>query len=378
MRNFDNERNSQTIVDENNSVLEQSSTNELQSFSEQYLSRETYGDKESDETNQKQTNNNSKPKTKNSQSPSIKQLTQYLASVTVVLTATVTVVAPAISALTVPPVEIVSQAVGALTYNCAVGFKGEEIELDALLLTSEGEQVTRYDDIKISAEIQADLNFSNLYPETEYELNMVDNEGGVRLEQSFTTQPFVGFEEIDGNKIKLNFHADLQGFEELGIELLTENGNDFSSNIVYEDNGDKCIYKKGLYASNYTLRARCFVEEGFYEFNSSLAIGELSELKYEAYIESFGNEMDIKHQIELAYKSGELFEYSISEVTIYSDDYEVYHSFYGEELALDGNNIYLTVYELIASGEYNVCIWGNFSDGEMNFYNQIWLGKLVI
>ncbi len=383
MRSFDNELNTQSQVGESQHSQESYSSNEMQNQSEQYLGQEMLASHGDDEINEKTTGSQTNNSNKN-QNLSAKQLTQYLASVTVVITATATVVVPVITSVNtptepvIPPVEIVSETVGALSYKCAVGFNGEEIELDALLLTADGEEVVRQEDIIIKNGEQANLDFQRLQPEFDYEINMIDSDGEVVLERQFTTDDIITIEQATDNTLKLNLHQDLNGFMEVWVELLSENGNDFTGNIVYDDNGQIFLYKQGLFASNYQLQVRCFFDEAEYAFPKTIALGDLTPLEYQATAQSYGEAMDIKHEIALNFKSGDFGGYTINGVTIYSDDYEVYHSFYQEDYALDGNDIFITVYELIASGEYNVCVWGELIDGEMSFYNQIWLGKIVI
>ncbi len=380
MRYSFEDKSPHTQVNEFHNKGENLPYNERQTHEELYLQNQTHNVQEEQELNgQAKDGENADSSPKNGKASS-KRTSKLLSSVALLFAAGTMVIAPAMASAKPPQAFIVQEAVGCLTYDCLLGYEGEQAEFDVILTTAEGAHVQTIDDVNVSSKTQTGVQFASLTPKTEYELTLVNNDGEVAMEYEFTTQPFVRVEVIDQTKTKLIMHEQLLGFVEMGVDLIGENGEDFSSNLVYSENiGEIILYSAGLYAMEYRLTASCFLEgQGVNVYSTPIATGNLDRLIYSANVQNYDQSLDAFHDISLIYQTGDIAPYTPISVEIYNEDYSAYYNFSQEEFAIDGNDIYLSLYEKLESGSYNVCVWGEFVGQETNFYNQIWLGKIQI
>ncbi len=369
------EKNPHSFVDEQQMTSELMRNKELNTSNEHFQANELNPFEEIEELGGKNFANGRSSKKPNNLGA--KELTKYLSTVAVLFATTAGVVIPVSSYIQgLPQVEVVSESVGCLSYSCILTLEGEEVELEAILQTPEGETV---DNFALDGQIEAQASFVDLQPETEYELTVIDGDGKERLSHEFETEPFVLIEESAVNRFKLVLHEETSGFAEVNLRLFSTDGRDFSGNVFYDESGEIFIYNDGLYKDEYQIRAMCFFREtdGYIEYNKNISLGYLNNLEYLAeFKQSDAQLTDQIAQITLAYQSGDLSPYNINLIEIYNNDYN--YRFEQESFYIENNDIIVPIYENIENGEYQICIWGNFLSQDVEYYNQIWLDKINI
>ncbi len=367
------EINSSKLNNERFNANENQSFNEFNKQNEQFNGKENYKPKEINDS-ASTTQTNSKSNTNKSQTSTLKKLTQYIASVAVVVGGGAAIILPNVMTPTAQ-VFVMEEGVGCLSYQCTLGFEGERVELDAIL-TINGDQVQIIEDITFEEQADQSVEFSSLEPQTEYSLELVDSEGKAVWDKVFTTQPFFKFEQVDSNLDKIIVHEDLNSFIDVNLELIGTNGTDFSSNI-YTESGDIYLYHYGLYDFEYNLSINyALEEEGVGKYTHTIKLGDLQPLVYD--VQTAKGATDSELELSFIYQSGELAPYSLDGLVLFNDDYSVYRSFTLEDMAMDGDDIYLSITQDFSAGEYNIGVYGRCTYDEKEFSNLIYVDKIVI
>ncbi len=355
---------SQTGVNEFQKVDEFSTSRELQKNRELYNANEfqTVPEKQEDFTPKK-------GKTKEDNS----KLVKYLSTMTVAVTGVVTAgVVPAVinQPAHIVYAEIVAEEVGYDSYGCEISY-AETDTLSAKIKTLSGE----FADITLTKDGDNYFIFiDDLAPEKEYSLTATNSEGDEVLDHSFTTDAVITFgEEVDG-VISYTLNPDAINGTDANFMLMNGNGVDASSNLVREEMESGYISLMGLYQDTYTAVLEIYgIDEEPITYAKTLNIGSLQRPVYDPYVEESGE------RLVLEYVSGDVLPYEYFSV-VYVDENGIERGVNGDFVQQDMYNIYIELHQSgsISSGTYVIRLMGEFVDGDISYYNEIWQGQVII
>ncbi len=371
-----------------NSSEDNCSYDEINRQSNEYLNSKDENDK-SEEFSDFLLQNNSKPSQKKTEENS-NNLRKYLSLVACTVTATTVIAVPALISPTPTPtpeppppplLSTVSEDIGLTTYSCVLSASDNDFDLQIVLTDSSGEQQT-ITAKKENGEYK--LNFDDLEPETEYTLEATNQSGEERYVDTFSTEPFIYLEQEANGKINFALHPEIAQGTDMGLELISESGGDFRSNVFldYEflfDSKKNYIILDGLYNEIYDLRLLMYlldVDEPII-YQKQLNLGVLTKLEYEVEFRTPEIMTDTPGtEVYAKYISGEVAPYSIVEISLENTQTGRYYFYDTIEVDQD-NNIILILPEEIEAGNYIVTISGVLETEEYSLYNEIWKGETL-
>ncbi len=317
------------------------------------------------------------PAKKENKIPPLSTLTRFLASATVTCAVTAAVVLPVALAPSAPPAHVTEQDIGYNAYTCVM----ETDEGAALEVWLESEEYTS--PVTSLSDTVTSLSFSDLMPQTDYRLWVIDEDGDKSLAHTFTTDPYVTFGTPRDNILPLILHEDLlKDLERTGgdaaLHFLAEDGRDYSGHLVWDPQGESLLYTNALHRGNYALSFIQYPpdkdEPIIYE--SYLTLGDLTPLSYDIATSYDG---DALTQIDLTLTAGALAPYELSDISLEgADELGYYRSFYSDDLIIEGTRITVPLPEPPAAGRYIITVWAEYTDGEEIRYCEIWQGELLV
>ncbi len=390
------ENNPQSQASETQSVRENTAYTEFTPTREQFTSRENTSYPELPEPSDLyQANSGSKPNKGGDNVKNTKLLSQYVA------TTMVGVVAGAATLGIITIVDEVKLRINAedVSFNnyavvCDLE-NPKRLSLD-FTVTDESGKVAKVLNVNDGWQGK-EITFYNLTPETSYCLTVTDQNGKAYFEDSFTTESFVTVTPNAQNALLWDFalHEDFSWLGDMQLNLLTSDGRDFSSNVLFSPDPaeQSVICLEGLYADDYALSCTYFpppidgVEENSDSTDTSdSTVNEwegLEEVTYQKTL-TFGSlqtpqftPLQNGTDIILTYLSGDILPYNQFNI-ILSNDTGAWHSLDRTIVRQDGNDFHAELPADIESGTYRLEFWGEFENQTSLFYNEIFRGEITI
>ncbi len=380
MRLRDDEKNPQAMS------AEYQSFSETGSIPEKIKAKEASSYDELFRTEEMPANDSGARKSRVDDGSRVKQLAQYLSTVAAALTVvTVTILAnpqkpqdvsPPPNASVMPSLSVENELIGLDNYSCIFGLEDfTEDEIYAVLSVN-GDAVSELAVDPIDG--ICELSYDGLEPETEYRISFVNGEDSLLASHSFVTEPFVTLSPEENGRIDFTLHEDITMSEtvDMGVRLVDIDGKEFS-NVQSElsnnlENVNYYILTDGIFRNTYYLEVLLYsADSADGEAKVYRRMLELGTLESPVFTVSVND-----GEMVLEYISGDMDFYS--EYTVEIFDGSSYKNIYGENIAIDGGNIYAALSETLLTGTYTVTVWGSFDNGEVYLYNPIFSTEITI
>ncbi len=297
----------------------------------------------------------------------------FLASAAVTCTVASAVILPFFMA---PTVSVHGEDISYGSYSCFIDNRNG----GTLTAVLDGEWT---DPITIPLEEEF-LYIDGLMPEADYRLRILNEKGESLHTRTFSTEPLVILsEEVDG-RISFTMHKDvldemLNDGGDIGLSLYASNGNEFSSNLMWDPMAESILYTDGLYQDEYALTLTKFMPDGYpLTYEKYLTLGTLTAPTYEMTTSSI-LDGGSPTEIILTRLAGDLLPYDTFSVIIEAtDDSGFYRSFSGNEITITDTTITIPLTETIPGGTYRVGLWGACTLDDISLDNEIWHDILPI
>ncbi len=222
-----------------------------------------------------------------------------------------------------------------------------------------------------------------LLPETQYVLNVFDEDGKDVFTHSFITDPFVTFtaDPTDEGILHFSLHESFMTTEmDVGISLISPLGayvDAFSSGEIFSQG---IIYLDALFYGEHTFELKLFIPPEADENGEIPVDGDWEEFQYQKKL-TVGNLQPLKYNVtsdgttlHFEYLSGNADGYGSAEIRLYQNE-EFVGSFTSDvydgesfEGALDGG----------LSGEFEIIMTAEFEIDGHAFYNELWKGSVTL
>ncbi len=377
------EKGPQALVDEYGRSTEFSKHEELYKSREIFKPNELFTSRELPEPKKQ----SPVSKKKQTQEKQVKLLTQYVAGITAV-----TVTAGAI--LLSPSFKIQEETIGLTAYQCVLSAKNiEDLTLQAILTMPGGEIIS---ETPLNADMG--ISFTDLYPETAYEILIQDEQGKTHFTYPFTTDPFFTFTDSgESGSMGFTLHEDIPMVGDMAFFLYDEEGKSFRDNVYYvvlddglggtdsewDSTSDTSnvemelayyLLLDGLYAGEYYFQLVSYPPDTDTElvYEKKLTLGTLTPLSYTPTVDVGAG------QISLAYQAGDLGPYESLTVEFYQGEEYAGYVDTADIIFNEDGSMQFAIPADIQAGTYTLYLIGHHLPDGNYIYNQIFKCEIVI
>ncbi len=306
-------------------------------------------------------------------------LTRLLSTSTVVCVTATAVVIPITAA---PTANIEAEQIGYATYACMLTTK--EKGMTVLVENQEGEDIYT---VLLEDKGTHPLRVEGLFPEEDYHLRLLTEDGKERLSHIFTTDAYISLGDETNGAIPLILHEELRAtlssqieFMDVSLRLSNTRGWDFSANLIWDPLGDCMLYTEGLYQDSYLLEMHLYRgDDEPIIYRKLFDAGALSPLAYDVTLDTQAIG-DYPVQLNLVKAAGEMLPYTEFEVSVENiqDPAESLRIEPAQVMVTD-TGIYISLTDPPLPGNYIIYLWGSYTteDGEVR-YNEIWQSPLYV
>ncbi len=365
MSQFD--RSPHTYMDENHRPKEIVRSEEFQRARELVKNKEFAPSQEI----QRQYFSSSKKDDKQENQKKSKIITQYLTSIATVVTAGAVVAVPILSK---PSFDIGDEVIGYANYSCNLTIDNEEDNLDVIIRDMFGEV---YDVLDVDNLDSATIAIDNLEPDRSYEIVLQTDEGKEYQTYKFTTPSLVTFGEVESNRLPFDIDVDASFATDMGARMFTSDGLSVD-NIIYD--GDvRYIALDGLYMDTYVIEVAIYpMDKDPVIQTVEMQLGTLIRPNFDISFEFLGLDT-IWGEVTLAKLDGDMGQYTNFEVEFENvNDYNDRQTLSGESVALDGDNIILSLTNMLNVGTHSVTLYGEMEVDGYTIQNIIFKGDISI
>ncbi len=264
------------------------------------------------------------------------------------------------------------------------------LTLETALLTPEGEVFSQ-------APLATDgiIAYTGLSPDTEYTLLVQDETQTALFSHTFKTEPFLTFTDAGNGSRLITLHEAISAGTDNSFELYDSEGKAFRDSIysvmIDDGRGDLgggeasdtselnptfayYLYEGGLYAGEYTLRLTVYPPDGENgtTYETQLTLGNLTPLDYTPTVDSEGG------TITLTYNEGELGPYVDLCVEVYQGESFISYVDTADLVFDDDGSIRISISADWTASAYTFYLMGNYQEGEIYLYNQIYKCEITI
>ncbi len=312
-----------------------------------------------------------KQKTPSTDMQKLKHLLSLLSGAVVTATTGVMILNPILS----PKLTLQSQDVSFNKYECVIENKDLIGGLTATLTGENGESYT----LELPSDNRnCNLTFNYLTPEVEYSLTVSDKNGKKHYENKFETEPFITFNDVSANAKNFSLNSDVLIENDFMLRLLNSKGDDFSSNLLFDNLHDATanfLYLDGLFKDSYTIEFQSYLgDEEPLIYTKTLDLGTLAPLKYT--VAYSPPETADGSLLTLTYVEGDIYLYQIDQIILINLEYDDWIFIY--DLQADGNDVYATITDSVVAGNYKVIVNGLIENEEYYLYNDIFSTEITI
>ncbi len=320
---------------------------------------------------QRQYFSSSKKDSKQDNQKKSKIITGYLTSIATVVTAGAVIAVPIFSK---PSFDVDNEVIGYANYSCNLTIDNEDDNLDVIIRDMFGEMYAIFDVDNIDS---TQVSIDNLEPDRSYEIVLQTDDGKEYQSYKFTTPSLVIFGEAIGNRLPFDINVDESFATDIGVMMFTNDG--LSVDNVIFDGDVRYIALDGLYKDNYIIEVAIYpMDKELIIQTVEMELGTLTRPNFDISFEFLGLDT-IWGEVTLAKLDGDMGQYTNYEVEFENfADYNDRQTLSGESIALDGDNIIVSLTNMLNVGTHSITLYGEMEIDGYTIQNIIFKGDISI